>query len=262
MRHPEGHVSSEIEHGIATIEFFHPSSNSLPANILDDLAKTINELGTNNRVHVIILRSAGNEVFCSGSSLNELSAISNVKEGKKFFNGFANVINEMRKCKKFILCRVQGKTIGGGIGLIAASDYAFTVKSSETDKHSIKLSELTIGIGPFVVGPAIERKIGTSCYQQLAIDATNWRSAEWGKTHGLFSEVHNNEFEMDSAITTLAEKLAHYSPDAMAQLKKVFWQGTEDWDTLLATRAEISANLIVGDFPRVAIAKLLGKAIV
>ena len=254
MRHTEGYVNHEIEHGIATIEFFHPASNSLPAAILTDLAKTINDIGIDNRVKVIVLRSAGEGAFCAGASFDELMAIANEADGKKFFSGFAHVINAMRKCHKLVIGRVQGKAVGGAVGLIAAADYAIA-----TENSAVKLSELAVGIGPFVVGPAVERKIGVSGYTQLAIDATEWRSAEWAKRHGLYSEIHKNITEVDDAVASLADRLSHSSPDAMAQLKKIFWQGTENWDTLLSDRAAISGRLVLSDFTRNAINKFKAK---
>jgi methylglutaconyl-CoA hydratase len=254
MRHAEGYVSHEIEHGIATIEFFHPASNSLPGAILTDLAKTINDMGTDNRVHVIVLRSAGDKAFCAGASFDELMAISNEAEGKKFFSGFAHVINAMRKCHKLTIGRIQGKAVGGGVGLIAATDYTIA-----TFESSVKLSELAIGIGPFVVGPAVERKVGLSCFSALAIDATEWRSAEWAKRHGLYTEIHKTVQEVDDSVARLAERLTHSSPEAMAQLKKVFWHGTEHWDTLLSDRATISGRLVLSDFTRNAINKFKAK---
>jgi methylglutaconyl-CoA hydratase len=254
MRHTEGYVNHTIEHGIANIEFFHPSSNSLPSAILNDLAKTINDIGIDNRVKVIILRSAGEGAFCAGASFDELMSISNEAEGKKFFSGFALVINAMRKCHKLIIGRVQGKAVGGGVGLIAATDYAIATEAS-----SIKLSELAVGIGPFVVGPAVERKVGVSGLSQLAIDATGWRSAEWSKRHGLYSEMHKTIHELDDAVNSLAERLAHSSPEAMAQLKKVLWHGTENWDVLLSERAAISGQLVLSDFTRNAINSFKAK---
>ncbi len=248
MQHPEGYVSHEIEHGIATIEFFHPASNSLPSAILNDLAKTINDVGIDNRVKVIVLRSSGERAFCAGASFEELMAVSNAEQGTKFFSGFAHVINAMRKCHKLIIGRVQGKAVGGGVGLIAATDYAIA-----TEDSSIKLSELAVGIGPFVVGPAVERKIGVSGFSQLAIDATEWRSAEWAKRHGLYSEIHKSISDVDDSVNSLADRLAHSSPDAMLQLKKVFWQGTDHWDSLLTDRAAISGRLVLSDFTRNAI---------
>jgi methylglutaconyl-CoA hydratase len=256
MQHPEGYVRSEIEQGIATIEFYHPSSNSLPGAILTDLAKTINDIGIDDRVKVIILRSAGDRAFCAGASFDELVAISSKEDGHKFFNGFALVINAMRKCHKLIIGRIQGKAVGGGVGLAAATDYAIA-----TDEASVKLSELAVGIGPFVVGPAVERKIGLSSYSQLAIDATEWRSAEWAKKHGLYAELHSTTEELDDAVKSLANRLAHSSPDAMAQLKKVFWHGTENWDTLLTDRAAISGRLVLSDFTRNAINKFKAKTV-
>lgn len=256
MQHADGHVSHKIEHGVATIEFFHPSSNSLPGAILTDLAKTINDIGIDNRVNVIVLRSAGDKAFCAGASFDELMAIQNEAEGKKFFSGFAHVINAMRKCHKLIIGRVQGKAVGGGVGLIAATDYAIA-----TEDASVKLSELAIGIGPFVVGPAVERKVGNSAFAALAIDATEWRSAEWAKRHGLYSEVHRTVLEVDDSVNNLAERLSHSSPAAMAQLKKIFWQGTDHWDELLGDRAAISGRLVLSDFTRNAINKFKARMV-
>jgi len=254
MQHKEGYVNHEIEHGIATIEFFHPSSNSLPSAILNDLAKTINDTGIDHRVKVIILKSAGDRAFCAGASFDELMAISNVNEGTRFFSGFANVINAMRKCHKLIIGRVQGKAVGGAVGVIAATDYAIA-----TEDSAIKLSELAVGIGPFVVGPAVERKIGVAGYSQLAIDASQWRSAEWAKRHGLYAELYNTIQEVDDSVASLADRLAHSSPEAMSQLKKVFWSGTEHWDSLLSERAAISGRLVLSDFTRDAINKFKSK---
>ncbi len=255
MQHADGYVRSEIDHGIATIEFFHPSSNSLPAAILNDLAKTINDVGLDHKVKVIVLKSAGEKAFCAGASFDELMSIKTEAEGKTFFMGFANVINAMRKCHKLIIGRVQGKAVGGGVGLIAATDYAIA-----TEAASVKLSELAIGIGPFVVGPAVERKVGVSGLSQLAIDATEWRSAEWAKKHGLYAETHLHTFMVDDAVKNLAEKLAHSSPEAMSQLKKTFWHGTENWDTLLSERAAISGRLILSEFTKNAINKFKARA--
>ncbi|HSN07724.1 MAG TPA: enoyl-CoA hydratase/isomerase family protein [Hanamia sp.] len=243
----EPYVSSHTEHGITTIEFFHPQSNSLPGKLLDALAQEIHYAGTHD-TKVVVLKSAGNGAFCAGASFDELIAVKNEKEGLEFFMGFANVINAMRKCTKFIIGRIHGKCVGGGVGLAAAVDYAIAVKESE-----VKLSELSLGIGPFVVGPAIERKIGTSAFSQLSIDATLWRNADWAKHKGLFAEVHQSIQNLDEAVYRLASSLAHTSPEAMAEMKKVFWQGTGNWDSLLKERAAISGRLILSNFSKNAI---------
>lgn len=250
----EAYVKRDIQDNIATIEFFHPASNSLPGAILNKLADTITETGKNKDVNVIILKSAGERAFCAGASFDELIAISNDKEGKTFFSGFANVINAMRKCPKFIIGRIHGKAVGGGVGLASSVDYAIA-----TEHASIKLSELAVGIGPFVVGPAVERKMGLSAFSMLSIDATEWRSAQWAEQYGLYASVHATTNEMDEAINTLANKLKNSSPDAMAELKQVFWKGTEDWDELLAQRASISGRLVLSEFTRNAINKFKAK---
>ena len=247
-------VKSEHSGGICTIEFFHPASNSLPGEILASIANSITEAGSNYEVRVIILKSSGDRAFCAGASFDELAAISNEEEGLKFFIGFANVINAIRRCPKFVIGRVQGKAVGGGVGIASAVDHCFATKHA-----AVKLSELAVGIGPFVVGPAVERKLGTSGFAQLTIDATSWKDANWAAQYGLYSEVFDTADQMDIAVATLSEKLAKSSPEAMRELKKVLWVGTEDWDSLLKERASISGRLVLSDFTRNAIAAFKSK---
>jgi methylglutaconyl-CoA hydratase len=252
----EGYVKSHTEHGITTIEFYHPQGNSLPAKMLDELTQEIHYAGTHDS-KVIILTSAGQGAFCAGASFDELASIKTEKEGLLFFQGFANVINAMRKCTKLIIGRIHGKCVGGGVGIAAAVDYAIAVTGAD-----IKLSELSIGFGPFVISPALERKIGNSALGQLVLDSTLWRNADWAKKKGLFAEVHETVQNMDESIYRLATALSHFNPDAMAEMKKVLWQGTANWDTLLAERAAISGRLVLSDFTKNAIAsfKLKSKA--
>lgn len=245
----QGFVNFDItENGIGTITFGHPMSNSLPGKILRKLAETITDLGKNDKVKVIILKSEGDKAFCAGASFDELISISEFESGKVFFSGFAHVINACRTCPKFIIGRVQGKAVGGGVGVASAVDYCLATKHAE-----IKLSELAVGIGPFVVGPAVERKIGLSAMSELAINATEWRSADWAKKKGLYTDVFENEVDMDKEITRLAQQLAKSNPEAMQSLKKVFWQGTDHWNELLIERAEISGKLVLSEFTRNAI---------
>lgn len=241
----EGHVNYSVSEGIATIEFFHPQSNSMPGHLLRQLAATIGQAGNDPSAQVIVLRSAGNKAFCAGASFDELMAIQNLDQGRVFFSGFAGVINAMRKIPKFVICRVQGKAVGGGVGIASAADYTLATQAAQ-----VKLSELAVGIGPFVVGPAVERKVGRSAFAQLSIDAANWRSAHWAQQNGLFAEVFDDEAAMDAAIEGLAKRLAASSPQAMAELKKVLWQGTDHWDELLPQRAEVSGTLVLSEFTR------------
>jgi len=252
--HQEGYVKTEHDHGIATIEFYHPQSNSLPSKILNDLAKAINDAGSNQSYNVIVLRSAGNGAFCAGASFDELMSIKTEAEGLQFFSGFANVINAIRKSHKFVIGRIHGKAVGGGVGLACACDYAIA-----TEAASIKLSELAIGIGPFVIGPAVERKTGKNGYTALAMDATEWRTAGWAKRQNIYSEMYTTIEECDDAVNALADRLAHSSPQAMQELKKVFWEGTENWNKLLAERAAMSGRLVLSDFTRKAIEKFKAK---
>lgn len=249
------YVRTETHNGITTIEFHHPQSNSLPGKILEQLAYEIHFAGTHEETKVIVLKSTGDKAFCAGASFNELVEIKNETEGQKFFSGFEQVINAMRKCPKFIIARVQGKCVGGGVGIAAAADYAIATTAAD-----IKLSELSVGIGPFVVGPAVERKIGTAAFSALAIDAGMWRNSEWAKRKGLFAEVHENIENMDESIDRLANTLSHSNPEAMAEMKKMFWHGTEHWDELLKYRASISGKLVLSDFSKKAIEKFKAKA--
>ncbi len=246
----QGQVTTTTINGIATISFAHPAHNSLPANMLSALVEQITAAGNDPSVKVVILRSEGEKTFCAGASFDELKAVQDSEGGKRFFSGFANVINAMRKCPKFIIGRIHGKAVGGGVGLAAAADY-----SMATVNATIKLSELAIGIGPFVIGPAVERKMGLSAFSQLAINATEWCTADWAKEKGLFTEVFETTERLDAYIAFFAEKLVQSSPEAMRELKAVLWQGTENWDTLLAERAAISGRLILSDFAKKAITK-------
>ena len=240
----QGFVDHKIDvKGIATIEFGHPLSNSLPGKILQKLADVITELGENNAVKVIVLRSTGEKAFCAGASFDELISIQDLETGQKFFSGFAKVINACRKAPKFIIGRIHGKAVGGGVGIASSVDYCLATKSAD-----VKLSELAVGIGPFVVGPAVERKIGLSAMSELAINATEWRSANWAMEKGLYTAVFDSVEALDGEINRLAEKLSESNPEAMAMLKKVFWQGTENWDELLSERAGMSGKLVLSDF--------------
>ncbi|MEM6643907.1 MAG: enoyl-CoA hydratase/isomerase family protein [Bacteroidota bacterium] len=239
------HVKLEKEAGVGTIEFFTEESNSLPANVLSELAALIESVGNDEDVQVVILKSGGDRTFCAGASFNELLAVNSAEAGSKFFMGFANVINAMRKCPKFILGRVQGKAVGGGIGLAAATDYCFATKFS-----AIKLSELALGIGPFIVSAPIERKMGLSAMSQIGINAGEFYDPHWAKEKGLYNEVFSTAEEMDQHITALAKKLSAYNPQAMREMKTVFWSGTDHWDQLLPERARISGELVLSEFTR------------
>ena len=249
-----GKVSVKNANGIATITFFHPQSNSLPGALLRELAATIEEIGTREDVRVVVLKSEGEKAFCAGASFDELVAIQNTEEGNVFFSGFAMVINALRKIPQLVIGRVQNKAVGGGVGIAASVDYCFA-----TSAASVKLSELVVGIGPFVVGPAVERKVGLSAMSQLAINASEWQSAQWAREKGLYAEVFDTVEAMDAAIQTLAEKLNNSNPEAMSELKKIFWKNTDHWDTLLFERAGISGRLVLSDFTRAAIAKFKAK---
>jgi len=235
-----GHVITERVNGLAIIEFYHPQSNSLPAEILRQLAESITAADQDPAVKLILLKSGGEKAFCAGASFDELKQIRNEEEGLNFFMGFARVINAMRRASKFIIGRVQGKCVGGGVGMAAAVDICLATEAAD-----IKLSELAVGIGPFVVGPAVERKLGLSAFSQLAINATEWRSAVWARDKGLFAELYPDIRELDLAVSRLTDTLLQSNPDAMREMKRVFWAGTEHWDKLLAERAGISGRLVL-----------------
>ncbi|MBQ4819874.1 enoyl-CoA hydratase/isomerase family protein [Aquimarina sp. MMG016] len=247
---PNGSLYTHIENKIATIEFGHPASNSFPSELLDRLIKAFDQLSNNDDANIIILKSEGNRAFCAGASFDELISIANIEEGKVFFSGFANVINAMRRCKKPIIGRIQGKTVGGGVGLASACDYCLA-----TEAASIKLSELSIGIGPFVIEPAVSRKIGLAAFESLAWDASQWKTAYWGKEKGLYSRVFETIEELDKEVQLFAEKLSNYNPQALQEMKKVNWKGTGHWDELLIERAAISGELVLSEFTKKALTK-------
>lgn len=237
----KGNLSVNTYHGIATINFSHPKGNSLSSDLAAQLTNTIIDLAANDDVHVIILRSEGENIFCAGASFDEMSKLKDLIKSKEFFMSFARLINAMRKCPKFIIVRVQGKAVGGGVGIAAAADYTLASNSA-----SVRLSDLSLGIGPFVVGPAIERKIGKTAFVTMSIDA-EWHDAFWAKQSGLFTKVFATMRDLDEAVAALAKKIAGCNPEAIRQMKKVFWEGTEHWDKLLEERAEISGRLVLND---------------
>jgi methylglutaconyl-CoA hydratase len=241
----EPYVTLNIKNNVGYIEFFHPNRNSMPSDILIKLKEIIEEAGNNEIINVIVLQSGGDRTFCAGASFNEVMAVKTADEGKVFFSGFANVINAMRTCPKLIIGRVQGKTVGGGVGLAAATDYCLATKYA-----SVRLSELSIGIGPFVIEPAVSRKIGKTAMSQMTIDAETFFSAEWAKEKGLYADVFETTEALDGAVKELAEKLSAYNPEALKQIKAVFWEGTQHWDTLLTERAEISGALVLSKFTK------------
>jgi len=244
-----GTVRATLANGIGTVSFEHPKSNSLPAKLLAELADSITRLGEEPEARVIVLRSEGTGPFCAGASFDEFRAVGNAEEGRRFFSGFGRVVLAMIRAPKFVVTRIQGKTAGGGVGLVAASDYALAVEGAE-----VKLSELAVGIGPFVVGPVIERRIGLGAFGALAVDA-DWRSAAWAERHGLYSEVLETRPGLDARLRDFTKKLAGFNPEAMRLLKETFWAGTAHWPELLAARAEISGRLVLSEFTKRAIAR-------
>lgn len=250
----QGYVKTETHNAVTTIEFFHPQSNSLPRKLLEELVHAIHGAGNEHDTRVIVLRSGGEKAFCAGASFDELAAITTKEEGLQFFSGFAHVINAMRKCPKFIIARIHGKCVGGGVGIAAAADYTIALEGAD-----VKLSELAVGIGPFVVGPVVERRIGCAAFGHLAIDAAMWRSSDWAKRKSLYAELHGNINDMDESVTRLSTTLSHTSPEAMAELKHTLWKGTEHWDQLLLERAAMSGKLILSTTSKQAIAQFKAK---
>ncbi|OWW26645.1 enoyl-CoA hydratase [Zobellia sp. OII3] len=245
-----GSLYTKIDNKVATIEFGHPASNSFVEELLDRLTLEFKKLSENNAITVIVLRSEGDRAFCAGASFDELMAVSDLDEGKVFFSGFAHVINAMRQCKKVIVGRVQGKTVGGGVGLAAACDYVYASEAA-----SIRLSELTIGIAPLVIAPAVERKIGTAAISELSLAPTEWKNAYWAQEKGLFSKVFDDMRELDKELDFQVQKLAEYNPEALEEWKKVLWQGTDHWNELLVERAAITGRLVLSEFTRNALSK-------
>ena len=247
-------IDTKIEEKIAFITFFHPASNSFPSTQLSDLAQAFEQLNSNQEIGVIVLKSAGEKAFCAGASFDELLNITNLKDGQDFFSGFANVINAMRTSNKIIVGRIQGKTVGGGVGLAAACDYTFA-----TTNASVKLSELAIGIGPFVIEPAVSRKIGKPALAEMTLEAETWKSAEWAQQNKLFTQLFDAIPQMDEALNEFVNRLSSYNPEALSEMKKVLWEGTNHWNELLKERAAISGKLVLSDFTVNALSAFKGK---
>ncbi|MFV5686053.1 enoyl-CoA hydratase/isomerase family protein [Flavobacterium sp. GB2R13] len=247
---PTGSLITTIENKIATLEFGHSASNSFPRELLDRLTNEFNSLSTNPTVSVIVVKSEGTGAFCAGASFDELLAVSSQEEGTRFFSGFAHLINAMRNCSKLIVGRIQGKAVGGGVGIASACDYTLATKNA-----SIKLSEFAIGIGPFVIEPVVSRKMGKMAMAEMTLAAHEWKTADWAKDKGLYANTFETIQELDSAVADFSTKLSSYNPEALAEMKKVLWEGTQDWETLLLERAEISGRLVLSDFTKKALSQ-------
>lgn len=245
-----GSLITTIEKNIATVQFGHPASNSFPRELLDRLTNEINSLSDNPNVSILVLRSQGTKTFCAGASFDELLAVTTLEEGTRFFSGFAHLIIAMRNCTKIIIGRIQGKAVGGGVGIIAACDYALA-----TQESAIKLSELAIGIGPFVIEPSVSRKIGKIAMSEMTLEAHEWKTAAWANQKGLYAKVFETSTTLDAEIEIFSHRLASYNPEALNQMKKVLWEGTENWHNLLIERAAISGKLVLSDFTKNALIK-------
>ncbi|MCR8669045.1 enoyl-CoA hydratase/isomerase family protein [Aestuariibaculum sp. M13] len=241
----QAYVTLEVKNKVGYIEFYHPQHNAMPSDVLSELEETIVKAGNDETIAVLVLKSGGDRTFCAGASFNELIAIEDAETGEQFFSGFAKVINAMRKSPKLIIGRIQGKAVGGGVGLVAATDYCFA-----TQFASVKLSELSIGIGPFVIEPVVTRRIGLNAMSQMTLNAETFFTSEWAKENGLFAEVFEDIIALDKAVESFAEKLAGYNTEALKQMKKVLWEHTENWDTLLSERAKISGTLVLSKFTK------------
>lgn len=247
LENTNGSLETTFQNTIAVVQFGHPASNSFPRELLNKLTTEINDLSRNENVSVIILKSEGTKAFCSGASFDELLQVENEEQGVEFFSGFAHLLNAMRNCNKLIIGRVQGKAVGGGVGIISACDYVFA-----TPECDIKLSELAIGIGPFVIEPAVSRKIGKTAMTEMTLAAHLWKSAEWAFQKGLYSVLSTSE-NLDADVTDFAQKLSSYNPEALKEMKKVIWEGTEQWESLLFERAAITGKLVLSDFTKSAL---------
>lgn len=251
----QGHVHHRISaNGVAFVTFYHPNHNSLPSRLLQELSSAFETLGRDPHVKVILLQSAEHKTFCAGASFDELAAIHDFESSFDFFSGFGRVINAMRKCPKIVLGRVHGKAVGGGVGLAAATDFCLASQYA-----SIRLSELAVGFGPFVIGPAVARKIGTASFAKMALQPQEWQTAAWAKEHGLFQECFDTVDQLDAYLDHFTAQLCAYNPEALVELKKIFWENTEHWDTLLAERAAVSGRLALSDFAKNAIAVFKNK---
>jgi methylglutaconyl-CoA hydratase len=225
----------------AELIFSHPKGNSLPGYLLKDLTSAINDLASDENIDLIILMSEGDKAFCGGASFDELVAIKDLESGKKFFMGFADLIIAVRNCPKFIVAKVQGRVVGGGAGLVAAADYAIASVNA-----SIRLSELALGIGPFVIGPVLERKMGRAGFMSMTINH-NWKDARWAHARGLYDEICERD-QLNERVDKFADTLLDTNPEAVKELKKIFWDGTDNLEELLEERAEISGRLVLSEY--------------
>lgn len=225
---------------LAHIEFYHPKGNSLPSRILEELTLAFRRASEEPDLRVITLQSRGDGAFCGGANLDELRAIRDFESGKAYFMRIAELLTAMRDTPGCIIAKVQGPAVGGGVGLIAASDFVCAGQDAP-----VRLSEVSLGIGPFVIGPAVIRKIGLSAFSTLSLDAGTWYDAHWARSFGLYNRVVESHVELDRVAEQLAGDLAASGPSAVTTLKRELWRGENDWPARLEESAEQSAKLLM-----------------
>ncbi len=234
----EAYVKNYCEGNIGFLEFGNPAGNSLPSPLLKAFKAGLIALEKDSNVRVIVIQSFGDRAFCGGASLAEMKTLQTLEEATAFFMGIADLINTLRSLSKFVIGRVHGKVVGGGVGLVAACDYVLANRTAQ-----IKLSELSIGIGPYVIEPVVSRKIGGTAFAQLSLDAHQWKSATWAEDKGLYNALFETQVELDLAVKTNAERFASYPEKAVKTLRKLHWKETEHWDKLLPKNAAITGEL-------------------
>jgi methylglutaconyl-CoA hydratase len=232
-----GFINYNIKDSVLHLEFGHPLGNSLPSNLLSGLKNSITTASTDDSIKVILLKSSGNS-FCGGASFNELVKIDNLEDATEFFMGFANLMLAIKECPKPVVAKVHGKSVGGGLGIIAASDWAIG-----TEKSSIRLSEISIGIGPFTIGPVLVRKIGVGNFQRLSLSA-DWIDSNWGLNSGLFQEICNS----DALETVTESRIEHFKkldPISFAENKKLMWSFSDITEDSLRVKASNVSKLLL-----------------
>ena len=248
------YVYTSVENNVAIIEFSSEQANALSMDLLHRLAKELDVASVNDSVKVVLLKSAGEKTFCAGAFFDELVKVDSLESGKVFFSGFASVLNAIRNCSKPVIGRAQGKAVGGGVGILATCDYVFA-----TEQASIRLPELSIGIGPFVIAPAVERKIGIGALSELSFSPDQWKNAYWAQQKGLIARVYETAKEMDEAIDHFLVTLLKSNPQALSEMKRVTWQHTEHWERELIDNAAISGRLVLSEQTRLMLEKLKNK---
>lgn len=192
--------------------------NALNDAVLDGMLGALTSPPPEARV--ILVRSAGDRVFCAGADLAVMSNDATGLEQHNARGGLRRVVDAMRACPLPVVARVQGICLAGGVGLIMGADLVVAA-----ERASFGLPEVDRGLWPFMVSALLARHVSPKVAMDLMLTGRRFGAAE-AREIGLISRVVPDD-ELDSQVDALVAELAAKAPVAVRMGKAAFWAAAE-----------------------------------